>query len=371
MNTSKQVAWLEIDLGAIKNNLHQMQSITGKPILAVVKANAYGHGLVPVARAVFEAGAAWCGVARMDEALALRAGGVDGSILVLGYTPQEDVAQAIAQNITLNVYDPEIAQSYHQAALQAGRKIKVHAKIDTGMGRLGVFAEDGVEYIRFLRSLSGLELEGMFTHFSRADEQVGVSETERQIARFNTLLDSLESSGLRPPLVHAANSAGLLYFPTARFDMVRAGIALYGLNPSSETPVPANFRTALSLKARLHSVKILPAHHGVGYNHRYITSGEERIGVFSAGYADGIRRKVGNVALVRGKRVPILGTPCMDQCMINLDSVPDAQFGDEVVLLGVQGEEQITADDLAAAWGTTNYEVVCGMANRVPRIYRE
>ncbi len=219
-----------------------------------------------------------------------------------------------------------------------------------------------------LNQYRGLHIEGLFTHLARSDEPE-VGTTIWQLDRFNRLVRELEAAGLRPGLVHAANSAGSLYFPQAYFDLVRPGIAIYGLHPSAEAPLPQGFRPAMSWKAQLVSVKELPPGHGVGYNYRYFTSGTERIGVIPAGYADGFRRRLGNFVLVGGKRVNVVGGVCMDQCMVRLDEVPSARIGDEVVLMGEQGDLTIRAEDIGLAWGTNNYEVVCGLAARVPRVY--
>lgn len=360
--------WLEIDLGAIRHNIHLVQAISKRAVMAVIKANGYGHGLAEVGRAAESAGAAWCGVARIDEALLLRQAGIALPLLVLGFCPPERVAEAISNQISLSVFNPEIALAMASQARQVGQPLQVHAKIDTGMGRLGMFPQDAVAFMRFLSETPGLTVEGIFTHFARADEPQR-EETACQIRLFDEVLSGLQSVGLRPPMVHAANSAAALYFPQAAYDMVRPGIAIYGLQPSADAPLPAGFRPALTWKARLVSVKELPANHGVGYNHRYVTARKERIGVVAVGYADGIRRRVGNFALVGGKCVPMAGGVCMDQCMVHLDGVPEARAGDEVVLIGQQGQGFLSAEVVAESWGTINYEVVCGLQARVPRYY--
>lgn len=360
--------WLEIDLSAIRDNIHQLQVITGRPVMAVIKANGYGHGIVEVGRAAASAGAAWLGVARVEEGVVLRQAGLSLPILVLGYSAPERVAEAIANRISLAVHNPGIAQDFAGQARALGQPLHVHAKFDTGMGRLGVFPEDGLEFVRQIQVTPELTLEGIFTHLASADEPAK-DTTDWQIERFTKLVKALEASRLRPPLVHAANSAASLYFPAAHFDMVRAGIAIYGLHPSADAPLPEGFRPALSWKARLASVKDLPAGHGIGYNHRYVTARTERIGVMPVGYADGFRRRLGNFALVGGKRVDVVGGVCMDQCMLQLDSVPEANIGDEIVLIGRQGDAIITAEEIGQAWGTVNYDVVCGLTARVPRFY--
>jgi alanine racemase len=361
--------WLEIDLSAVQHNIRRLSALSTRPVMAIVKANAYGHGLVETARAAERGGAAWLGVARLEEALALRKAGIATPLLVLGLTLPDRAVEAAANQIRLACFDPDLAREFSAHVHAAGLTLYVHAKFDTGMGRLGVWPEDGLDYVRLLHSLPGLEVEGAMTHLAEADDPVKHS-TERQLERFGGLIAALQDANLRPPLTHAANSAATLYFPQAHFDLVRCGIAIYGLHPSPEAPLPGDFRPALSWKARLASVKLLPAGHGIGYNSRYITSCTERIGVCPAGYADGLRRKVNvNSALVGGRLVPVVGGVCMDQCMLQLDSVPTARPGDEIVLIGSQGDARISAEEVAAVWGTVNYDVVCGLAARVPRIY--
>ena len=368
MDPSACSTWVEVDLGAVRQNVSMLRQIAGVTVMAVVKANAYGHGIIETARAALAGGAGWCGVARIEEALALRQAGIQSPILVMGYTAEERLVEAIDSGISLTVYAPEQADIFSNAARSANARLKVHAKIDTSMGRLGVFPEQGLSLIRRLNQLPGLEVEGVFTHFASADEP-GNPSTEISIDCFQRLLDELQAAKLRPPLAHAANSATTLYHPRGRFDMVRCGIAIYGLHPSSEAPLPAGFRAALAWKARLTSTKTLPPGHGIGYNARYVTIRHESIGVISVGYADGFRRRLGNFVLVNGQRVPVVGGVPMDQCMVQLDQVPGARMGDEVVLIGQQGDSLITAEEVASAWGTVNYEVVCGLAARVNRFY--
>lgn len=370
MNIDAASTWLEIDLSAIQNNIQQIQAIAGRPVAAIIKANGYGHGLVEAGRAAVSAGAAWLGVARVEEALALRQAKISLPVLVLGFSTPERVPEAVAHDISLAVHAPELLADYAAQARAAGKTLRVHAKFDSGMGRLGVFPEDGLAFVRQILAHPELRFEGAFTHFASADEPA-LDTTGWQIDRFSRLVEALEANELRPPVVHAANSAAALYFPPARFDMVRAGIAIYGLHPSAEAPLPASFRPALVWKARLASVKMLPEGHGIGYNYRYRTQKAERIGVIPVGYADGFRRRLGNFVLVGGKRVSVVGGVCMDQCMIQLDEVPFAQIGDEVVLIGRQGDAVITAEEVGQAWGSVNYDVVCGLTARVPRFYRD
>jgi len=366
MQTDALPSWLEIDLGASRNNVQEMMRITRRPLMAVVKANAYGHGIKAVGKAVEEAGAAWCGVARIEEALVLREAGVTCPILVMGYTPPACVQDAIANEISLMVDDSEVAAQYTLAAGDA--LLKCHLKVDTGMSRLGVHVGEAADLLAWLNLQPAINLEGLFTHFARADEPK-LSTTTDQLAKFQRLISEVESAGLRPEWVHAANSAAGLHFPDAYFDMTRSGIAIYGLHPSDEAPLPDAFRAALMMKARITHVRTLPAGRGISYGHRYTTSKTERVASISIGYADGFRRSTGNRVLLHGKPVPLLGRVSMDQCVISLEDVPDVKTGDEVVLIGEQGGARISAEMLAADWGTINYEVVCGMASRLPRLY--
>ena len=368
MNIQNLTTWLEVDLKRLKNNLSELQKMTGKPVMAVVKANAYGHGLADIALAAEAAGSPWCGVARLEEALALRKAGVNAHILVLGYTPPGSAVLAVVENISLTVYDRATAQAYAAAGEESGKTLNVHLKIDSGMGRLGVFSEEVIELAKYLQSLPGINLQGMFTHFARADEPE-LPATDQQLAKFANLVKELEKHNFRPEFVHASNSGGTLAFKDAWYDFVRPGIAMYGLSPSSKALVPKAIKPILSWKTRLISVKELPTGHGVGYGHRYVLTKPEKIGVLAIGYADGFRRVPGNEVLIAGKRVKVIGSVCMDQCMVQLHDVPEVKIGDEVVIIGQQGKETITADDVAARWGTINYEVVAGIAARVSRVY--
>ncbi len=336
--------------------------------MAIVKANGYGHGLQETAKIVQEAGAEWFGVSRFEEALALREAGLQGDILVLGYTPPVNIPEAIRNNISLNAYHYEIADAYSQIACQEKSALKVHAKIDTGLGRLGILPDEAPGFIVHLKNLPGLDLEGVFTHFAVADEPAR-PDTASQIRAFKKVVDEITKEGLRPPLVHACNSAATINFPEARFDMVRCGIAMYGLKSERNMNLPEGFVPAMTWKTRIASIKQLPQGHGVSYGLNYHTSQIEKIGAIPVGYGDGLRRQNGYQVLVHGQRVNVIGNVCMDQCMLQLDGIRDAAIGDEVVVIGNQGDQTITALDLAEAWHTITNELVCGMAKRLPRIY--
>lgn len=362
--------WLEIDLGAYKQNIQRMMEITGKPVMPVIKANAYGHGLAEIARAAMQGGVPVCGVARTEEAFRIRRKGIRGKLLVLGGAMPDHVPFVLAEDVSVTLTDPATAKAFSEEAVRRGGVVHVHAKVDSGMNRLGVPVEQGMEFLQLLHSLPGLRLDGLFTHFARADE-VSSGTTESQLERFNLFLSEAKKSGLVPPLLHAANSAASLYFPAAHFDLVRPGIALFGINPAPEAPLPDGFIPILEWKTRLISIKDIPAGSGISYGHRYATRKTERIGVIAVGYADGFRRVDGNKVLIRGKYAPVLGSICMDQCMVGLDEIPEARLEDEVVLIGTQSGKTISAEMIAEKWGTIAYEVVCGLTARLPRIYRD
>jgi len=360
------VTWAEIDLAAIRNNVRQTLRLTRTRVMAVVKANAYGHGAVAVARAAQEAGAEWLGVARAEEGLALRAAGLPLPILVLGYTPQAEAAEAIHNALTLTVFDWESAKAYAAAAHAVSRAATVHLKLDTGMGRLGVLPNEALNFFNAVSALGNLKIEGVFTHFANADAASLIS-AQQQLKVFQDLIAALPT---RPAILHACNSAGALALPAARLDMVRLGIALYGLNPSAETPCPPEFRPALTWKAQVAQVKTLPPGHGVSYGHQYITTETETLAAVTVGYADGFRRAPSaKEVLIGGQRAPIRGRVCMDQIIVGVSHLPNLRAGDEVVLIGQQGAERITADELARQWGTINYEVTSGLMARVVRVY--
>ncbi len=368
MDTEAKSIWLEINLGAIKRNIQRINKLTGRPVMAVVKANAYGHGLFDVAKAAEQAGIARLCVARLEEAIALREAGIRAPILVLGYTSALEVPKAIEHSISLALFNYENAPQYEEAAHSTSGKLNVHIKIDTGMGRLGIFPHKAADFVAGVTKMAHINVEGLFTHFASADEP-NKTTTDDQNIKFKRVLSELESVGIRPSIIHAANSAATLYHPDTWYDAVRPGIAIYGMNPSAEAPLPAGYEPALTWKTRLTSVKLLPPGSGVSYNHRYITSKEEWIGATAVGYADGLRRKLGNIALINGQRVEQAGMVCMDQTMWKLENVPDAKVGDEVILIGSQGHERISAEEVAAGWNTIDYEVVCGLSARVPRYY--
>ncbi len=371
---AERPTWVEIDLSAIASNTRQIAALVGPRVrvLASLKADAYGHGAVKVARTVLHNGASMLGVATTSEARPLREAGISAPILVFGYVPAWQMREAVRLGLTITLYAIESAQALARAAHALNKTARVHVKIDTGMGRLGMRAEEIPEILALLREIraqGGLELEGIFTHFAMADTR-DQAYTRMQLARFHSVLAALEREGLRPPLVHAANSAALLNLPEARFDMVRPGIALYGLNPSHEVPVPQGFRPALAFKTQVSQVKVIPAHEAISYGCTYVTERPTRIAVLPVGYADGFRRAPANwgSVLLLGQEAPLVGRVCMDQCMVDVTHIPQARAGDEVVLIGCQGGAALSAELIAERLGTSNYEVVSALLARVPRV---
>jgi alanine racemase len=357
-----------VDLTCVTANTRHLVHLAGVPVMAVLKADGYGHGAMPVAMAALRGGATWCGVARSDEAVDLRRRGLDCPILLLGWAPNVLLPELIASSVSLTVWSEAQVEEIADAARMVGQPAKVQLKVDTGMTRLGVEPEQALALARRIDAADGIDLEAVFTHFACADD-AACRVTEVQERLFCDVVSALSAAGLRPGLIHAANSAATLQRPTARFDLVRLGIALFGIEPSSTCPMPPELKPALTWKAVLTQVKMVPPGRGVSYGHHYTTTREERIGAVAVGYGDGYRRVDGNIVLVGGKRVPVVGRVCMDQLLVQLDAVPEVRMGDEAVLIGAQGPERLRAEDVAAIWGTLSYEVVCGITDRVPRRY--
>jgi alanine racemase len=361
--------WVEVDLLAIANNVRLLAALAAPAkIMAVLKADAYGHGMVKVARTVLNNGASWVGVATLGEAITLRQAGVDAPILVMSYMPAWQASEAIRYNVSATVFTEEIARAFSRAATDLNQTAYIHVKVDSGMGRLGLLPPDVLPFLKTI-NLPGLKVEALYTHLATADE-ADLSYAREQLRRFQTLLKQLEEAGFRPPLIHAANTAGLLNLPEARFDMVRPGIGLYGLRPSDHTALPEGFLPALAFKTTVGQVKTLPPNSPVGYGATYYTREKETIAIIPVGYADGFRRapQTWREVLVKGRRAPLVGRVSMDQCAINVSHIPNVRQGDEVVLIGEQGSETITAEEVAEWLGTVNYEVVSELLARIPRI---
>jgi alanine racemase len=360
-----------IDLDAIAHNIRRLREIAGVPLMAVIKADAYGHGAVRVARAALCSHATALAVATLSEARTLREADITAPILVLGYTPPWQAREAVRLGIMCAIFEVDVARAFSAAAIALQREATVHVKIDTGMGRLGMPPDEAVPFLQALTDLPLLRVEGLYSHFATADSN-DESFARLQLARFQQTVDQITVAGLRPPIIHMANSAALLRFPEARFDMVRPGIACYGLSPAEETPLPTDFRPALSFHTELAQVKSLPAGTALSYGGTFTTQRPSRIGTIPVGYADGFRRSPPwREVLIRGQRAPIVGRICMDYALVDVTDIAGAKRGDPVVIIGNQGEDCITADEVATWLGTINYEVVSAILPRVPREVEE
>jgi alanine racemase len=361
-----------IDLHVLAHNFQEvLRRVKGRKILAVVKAEAYGHGAVEVSRCVLALGADMLGVALLEEGCKLRKEGIASPILVMGAIFPEQAEAAVAAGLTPVVFTNPVAQALSQAAKKRGTTVSVHVKIDTGMGRIGISPEDAPDFIAALSKLGNIRVEGLMTHFADAD-LLDKRYVSYQVDRFDTLLKTLAARGIEIPVRHAANSAAVLDYCQAFFTMVRPGLMLYGYNPLEERAPGLDLQPVLSLVTRVAFIKKVPIGTPISYGRTFVTRRESVIATLPIGYADGYSRGLSNKgeALVRGIRVPLVGRVCMDMCMLDVTDVPGAAEGDDVVLIGSQGSERITADDLAAKTGTIAYEVLCDISDRVPRIYK-
>jgi alanine racemase len=375
----------EIDLKAIAHNIKELRRITHPDarLMGVVKANGYGHGAIEVARCTLQNGAAVLGVARIEEGVQIREAGIEVPILIFGYTLPERTADLFEYDLTQTVYTYASAQVLSRTATSLKKKIKIHLKIDTGMGRLGLLPQDfqgdnsvalnadAIQETLAIASLGGLELEGIFTHFATADS-ADKTYAEDQLDLFMIFLDRLRKAGLEPPVRHAANSAALIDMPQSHLDMVRPGIASYGLHPSDEVNKKhVSLKPAMALKARIIHLKKVPAGFAVSYGSTHRTPTATTIATIPIGYADGLNRLLSSSGrmLVHGQRAPIIGRVCMDLTMLDVGHIDNVRMDDEVVIFGQQGNGSITVDEIASSLNTINYEIVSTITARVPRVY--
>lgn len=362
---------VEIDLSALAANVRWIRTRVGGAvsIMAVVKANAYGHGALAVARVALDSGCDLLAVANMAEALELRAAGIDAPILVLSYVPPGAISTAIDLNISLSVFDETFARHCIAAASEARAELNVQVKIDSGMGRLGVLPHSAAAVCGRLWETVGIRLEGIYTHFATADDDI--SYMMRQLKTFNRVLAQLQTAGIQAEHIHAANSAAVLNCLDSHFNVVRPGVMLYGLEPMPESGIAEFLAPAMSWKTQVAQVKTLPANSRVGYGDAYRTRGVETIAAVPVGYADGLRRTPSSwrEVLIRGRRAPLAGRVSMEKITVNVSHIPGVKVGDEVVLLGRQGDDCISADEIAGWIRSNNYEVVTSIAPRLPRTY--
>jgi alanine racemase len=370
--------WIEIDRGALAHNTAVFRELAGpeRALLAVVKGDAYGHGLVPVARTVLEAGADWLGVFWHGEGLRLREAGIEAPVLVFGATPAPALPAALATGLRLTVASPAAAAELAASREAAPGPVRAHLKLETGTNRQGLREAELPAVADVLRT-AGIDIEGAYTHFADIEDTTDHAFAQKQLQRFQGLLGALGGFGVRPHLAHASCSAAAILFPETRFGLVRAGIGLYGLWPSKETRVSAaergrnrlGLRAAMTWKTRIAQIKDVPAGEFVGYGRTFRATRPTRVAVLPVGYADGYPRTLSGAAhvLAAGVRAPVLGRICMNMTMVDVTDAP-AAAGDEVVLLGRQGDEAITAEDLARMAGTINYEIVTRAAPGAPRV---
>ena len=365
--------WAEINVDALEHNMREIRRITSPEamVMAVIKADAYGHGAFETARAAVRNGIDRFAVADIDEAVQLRRAGFTQEILILGGIDPSVIPLAVDNNITMSVFYYAFAEEISQYAVRTGQTAKVHIKIDTGMSRIGLVAgvndPEVIDEIVKIASLDNVFAEGIFSHFATSDEKDG-SYTKLQFSRFMDICRGVEAKGIHIPIRHIANSAAIMMYPEYHLDMVRAGIILYGLYPSEDVDkTRIDLKPVMSVKSKITYIKDLEAGRGVSYGKEYITEGVTRIATVPIGYADGyLRGFMHGEVMVNEKKVPILGRICMDQCMIDVTNVNNIHIGDEVIIFT---DHTVTADTLARQLGTINYEIVCMIAKRVPRIY--
>jgi alanine racemase len=372
----------EINLKAFKHNLQNLKTIltpeTG--IMAVVKADAYGHGALPCAKAAVESGVDYLGAGVIEEGIDLRKNGITNPILILGSIFPDETPDLVHHNLSTILCTSQLAQSLSKEAEKQGKSVNVHIKVDTGMNRLGVHPENLLELIKEIGSLPGLKIEGLSTHFSSADDE-DISITNNQIKLFQKILAEMQEMGVQPPLTHLANTSALFRFPESHSKMVRPGLILYGALPSPVLqPVVQdickkenleNFQPVMQWKSKIILLKSVLKGQPLSYSRKYFTQRESLIATLPIGYADGLHRDLSNKmeVLITGKRAPQVGTICMDMTLIDVTEIPNVKLGDEVVIFGRQGAEEIQVEELAEKGNTIPYELLCNVGKRVPRVY--
>ncbi|MFA6358312.1 MAG: alanine racemase [Candidatus Omnitrophota bacterium] len=360
--------WAEVNLNNLEYNFKQVKSFLPAQVkvLVTVKADAYGHGLIPVSQRLSACGVDYLGVASIDEGIKLRKAGIKTPILLLGLILKKDIEPLFTYKLTPTVCDKNLALSINARAGFLKKVMRLHVKVDTGMGRIGVLHNDALKLICDINKLKNVVIEGIFTHFAFAD--LDRKFTALQINLFNKLSNDLKKSGIVIPLVHAANSIGLIDYKDSHFTTVRPGLIIYGLYPKENLKI--NLKPVLALKTHIVYIKQVPAGYGISYGRTYVTKRSTCIVTLPIGYGDGYPRNLSNLApvLIAGKRLRISGRVCMDQTMVDVGSLRP-KIGDEVVLIGSQGKQKITAEELADLSGTISYEIVCGLGSRIPRVY--
>lgn len=370
--------WAEISLDNLNHNYHALREKLPSEcrFLGVVKADAYGHGAVPVSRHLKELGAEFLAVSNFEEATQLRCNGIRGPILILGYTPVKYAEDLAKMGIRQEVHSLEYARTLNERLKGLHRRLRVHIKLDTGMSRLGFFAydhEQTVEELKEVARMDNLLIEGVFTHFPVADSIDGADEnfTRTQFERFTSMLTTLQGVGIKPEIRHCCNSGASILYPEYAMDMIRPGIATYGVLPSGDLRGRIDLKPVMSLRSTIFQIRDFEPNITVSYGRTYTTRDPERIAVVGIGYADGLSRSFSNNIsfLLHGKRVPQVGRICMDMCMIDISKVPEAQVNDVVTVFGEDGGDEIEVESLSNRLNTIPYEILCGINKRIPRIY--
>lgn len=365
--------WAEINLDNLAHNMKEVRRVTNKDtkIAAVIKADGYGHGAIDIAETLIENGADRFAVATLSEAIQLKTFFPNIETMILGYTPNNLVEDIIKYDIIQTIYDYEQGKEFSKVAILSNTKIKVHIKLDTGMNRLGLQGiEETIKTILKINELEGLIIEGIFTHFATADEKCK-KYTQEQVKKFINIINTLQYKGLNIPIKHVSNSAAIIDLPEYNFDMVRAGIMLYGLYPSNEVNHKVvNLKEVMCLKTKISQLKNVDIHSGISYGLKYKCNKESLIAILPVGYADGYTRMLFEKAkvLIKNKKAPVIGNICMDQCIINVTDI-DVNINDEVILFGGNHSKGMRIDNIAKQLNTINYEIVCMVNKRVPRVY--
>ena len=366
----------EIDLEALAFNINQVRSLVGqeKTILAVVKANAYGHGVIGIVRELDVLGVDFFGVAFLEEGIQLRKSGIKKPILILGGIFPSQIKQVFSFSLTPVIYDLHLARSLEAEGKRQKKKVPVHIKIDTGMNRLGVPYDQAEKFFAYFRTFDYLEIEGVLSHFSSAHQRDLPSRdfTNSQVEKFNKVLKKIRNLNFDPPFIHMANSSAIIAGIIPELNMVRAGLMLYGAYPSEDLKLAVSLKPVMTLKTKVIQIRSLPAHSPISYSRTFYTKRKSLIATLAVGYGDGYPRCLSNQGkvLIRGRTASIVGLICMDLTLVNITDIPEAKVGDEVVLFGRQGEGCISVEDVAQWADTVPYEVLCGISSRVPRIYK-
>lgn len=373
MDKIMRSVWAEIDLDAVKFNIENIKKISkDREVVAVVKADAYGHGAVDMVPTLLENGASRLAVAMISEALELRKNGIKAPIMILGYTPLEYAKELIENDIEQTVYSLDYVRELSQIAKSLGKKAKIHIAIDTGMGRIGFLpGKETVDTIERIVKLEGINTVGMFTHFSTADE-LDKTYTYEQFNKMKSVIEGLKERNIEIPFKHESNSGAIIDMPETFLEGVRAGIILYGYYPSDEVHKDVlPLKKVLTLKTRVSHVKELDEDMYISYGRTFKTSKKSKIATIPVGYADGYSRLLSGKAkvIINGQLAPVVGRICMDQCMVDVTDLGEVNIGDEVILLGEQNGVKYDADDMARDMGTINYEIICMLKQRIPRVY--